>query len=313
MHTVLLVNPAAGSGTAAKIAGSVADALRGGSDQLELIVATDAASTAEMARRAVERGADVLAVLGGDGASHGALQACAGTHTALATIPVGSGNDLAKALGLPADPIAAAELIAEAMRTGRRRELDLGRIAGGSWFGTVLCAGFDAAVNARANAMRWPRGPRRYDLAILRELLHLRPRPLVVEGADCRVELDAVMVAIGNTAFYGGGIPVCPGADPTDGLLDITVVGAMTRRQIVSMLPTLRTGQHTHDPKVTTLRARSVHLGGDNGWIGYADGERQARLPLTVICVPRAATVITPASASLFAGSGSDRPDGVKA
>lgn len=313
MHTVLLVNPAAGGGTAAATASAVADALREGCDRLEVLAATNASGTAELARRAVDRGVDVVAVLGGDGAAHAALQACADTHTALAPIPSGSGNDLAKALGIADDPLAAARSVAEGMLSGRRRPLDLGRIAGGSWFATVLCAGFDAAVNARANAMRWPRGPRRYDIAIVRELVHLRPRPLVVEGAGGRVELEATMVAIGNTPFYGGGIPVCPDADPGDGLLDVTVVGALTRREIMPMLPTLRTGQHTQHPKVSTLRARSVHLSGDNGWISFADGERQARLPLTVTCIPRAANVIAGPAPEPFAGSGGGGSGGVKA
>lgn len=313
MHTVLLVNPAAGAGNAATVAGSVADALRGASDRLELLAATEPAGFADMARRAVERGADVLAVLGGDGAAHAALQVCAGSDTALATIPAGTGNDLAKALAVPEDPVRAATVLADALRTGRRRQLDLGRIAGGAWFGTVLCAGFDAAVNERANRMRWPTDTRRYDLAIVRELMSLRPRPLVVDGPAGRIELTATMVELGNTPFYGGGIPICPDADPTDGLLDVTIVGALSRRRILSLLPTLRTGRHVNRPEVTTLRARSVHLGGNNGWIAYADGERQARLPLTVTCVPRAASVIVPVSAPLFPGSGSDRPDGVKA
>lgn len=313
VHTVLLVNPAAGGGTAAKVAGSVADTLRAGSDRLDAVTATDLDTATELARRAVQRGANVLAVLGGDGTMHAALQACAGTDTGLAMIPAGCGNDFAAALGLPTDPLSAARGIADALPGGRRRRLDLGRIAGGDWFATVLCAGFDGAVNERANRLRWPAGPRRYDLAVVRELLNLRPRPLTVDVADGRLELDATMVAIGNTAYYGGGIPVCPDADPTDGLLDITVVGAVTRRQIAAMLPTLRTGRHIEHPRVTTLRARSVHLGGDTGWISYADGERQARLPLTVTCLPRATSVIIPVDATPFTGSGSDQPDGVKA
>ncbi|HKN95918.1 MAG TPA: sphingosine kinase, partial [Pseudonocardiaceae bacterium] len=91
---------------------------------------------------------------------------------------------------------------------------------------------------------------------------------------------------------YGGGIPICPDAVGDDGLLDITVVGATSRRDLVAVLPRLRTGRHLDHPAVTTLRARSVHLAGRNKWVAYADGERQARLPLTVRCVPSALSVV---------------------
>jgi diacylglycerol kinase (ATP) len=288
----LLVSPAAGMGAAARVAGRVAATLRPSVDRLDTLVADSAAGSAALAARAVADGVDVLATLGGDGLAHVALQACAGTATALAVIPAGTGNDLARALAVPAEPLAAAATVAAALSTGRRRSLDLGRVAGGSWFATVLCAGFDALVSERANALRWPRGPHRYDVAILAELGRLRPRPLVVE-TDCDVlRLAATMVSVGNLPFYGGGIPICPNAVADDGLFDITVVGATSRRDLVAVLPKLRTGRHTDHPAVTTLRARSVHLAGNNGWVAYADGERQARLPLTVRCVPAALSVV---------------------
>lgn len=292
MRTVLLVNPAAGAGTAGRVSGRVAELLRAVSDELSLHVALDPGQATGLAAAAVADGADVVVVLGGDGAAHAAVQACAGTSTALAVVPAGTGNDLGTALGMPADPIAAAGEVAQGLRIGRRRRIDLGRIAGGSWFATVLCAGFDAAVNARANRMRWPRGPRRYDLAVVAELLRLRPQPLVVDAGTKRIELEATLVAVGNTRSYGGGIPICPDADPADELFDVTVVGAVARRTLLSILPTLRSGRHVDRPEVTTFRARSVRLGGANGWVAYADGERQARLPLTVRCEPGALTVV---------------------
>lgn len=262
--------------------------------RLDTLVAETAEGSAMLARRAVDGGADVLVALGGDGMAHVAVQACAGSATALAVIPAGTGNDLARALAVPASPLDAAAATAAALRIGRVRPLDLGRVAGGSWFATVLCAGFDSAVNERANRLRWPRGPRRYDVAILAELTRMRPYPLLVETDTDTVRLDATMVSLGNLPYYGGGIPICPDARPDDGLLDITVVGATSRRDLVTILPRLRTGRHIDHPAVSTFRARSVHLSGENHWVAYADGERQARLPLTVRCVPAALSVIDP-------------------
>jgi diacylglycerol kinase (ATP) len=302
VRTALLVAPTAGRGAAGRVAGSVAAVLRTEAEALngtlDTLVADSAAGSARLAGQAVRDGVDVLAVLGGDGLAHLAVQACAGSGTALAVIPAGTGNDLARALGLPADSIAAAEVVAGLLRSGGRRRIDLGRVSGGAWFGTVLCAGFDSAVNARANALRWPSGPRRYDVAIVAELARLRPRPLAVcartPDGDEDLRLDATMVAVGNTAYYGGGIPICPAADPADGLFDVTVVGAVPRRDLVRMLPTLRTGRHVDHPAVRTLRASSIRLSGNETWLGYADGEPQAALPLELSCVPGALAVLAP-------------------
>jgi diacylglycerol kinase (ATP) len=156
----------------------------------------------------------------------------------------------------------------------------------------VLCAGFDSAVSERVNTLRWPAGPRRYDLAIVTELTKLKAKPLVVETDDATLRLDATMVSVGNSRFYGGGIPICPDAELDDGLFDVTVVGATHRRDLLRILPRLRTGRHIDHPAVTTLRARSVRLSGLNHWVAYADGERQARLPLTIRCEPAALRVL---------------------
>lgn len=239
-----------------------------------------------------DRGLDVLVVLGGDGSAHQGVQFCAGTDVALGVIPAGTGNDLARALGSPMETLAAADAMVVALREGRRRRIDLGRVGEGEWFATVLCAGFDSAVNERANRMRWPHGQRRYDLATVLQLVALKASPLVVRTPEGTVELDATLVAVGNTRFYGSGIPVCPDADPTDGLLDVTVMGKVTRRHLLRIFPTLRGGGHVNDPAVTTLRATEVHLGEANGWIAYADGDRIQPLPVDLSCVPGALTVV---------------------
>lgn len=293
MIGALLVSPTAGTGAAARVAGRVAATLRGAVDRLDTLVADSAEGSAALARRAVDSGVDVLVTLGGDGLAHLAVQACAGSTTALAVVPAGTGNDLARALDVPGEPLIAAVVVADALRLSRFRPLDLGRVSGGSWFATVLCAGFDSAVNERANRLRWPRGPHRYDVAILSELTRLRPHPLVVETDTDSVHLEATMVAVGNLPYYGGGIPICPDARSDDGLLDITVVGATSRRDLLAILPRLRSGRHVDHPAVQTFRARSVHLGGHNHWVAYADGERQARLPLTIRCAPAALSVVS--------------------
>lgn len=231
---------------------------------------------------------EVLAVVGGDGTVHCALPAVADTATVLGIVPAGGGNDLAAALGIPSDPLAAADLIA----TGAVRRLDLAQ-AGERWWATVLGAGFDSAVAARANRMRWPVGPRRYDVALLAELGRLRPClfTLTVDGRAIPVEVT--LVAVGNTPMYGGGLRICPDAVLDDGLLDVTVVGPVSRRELLRVFPKLRAGRHLDHPAVSHYRVSDVTLDAP-GVTAYADGEPVGALPLAITCRRAALRVIAP-------------------
>lgn len=273
----LLVNPTAARGRAADVGRRVERRLA--EQGLDVTRVTDAAQAA---------GADTLVVVGGDGTVHRVLPALAGTPTALAVIPAGSGNDLAADLGVPSDPLAAADLVA----AGRTRRIDLG-MAGDRPFATVLCTGFDAAVAARATGLRWPRGPRRYDVAVLAEVARLRPSPLTLNLDGVRSEHLITLVAVGNTRMYGGGLRICPDADPADGLLDVTVVGPMSRRELLRVAPRLRTGRHVDHPAVGRHRAGAVRLSG-HGLIAYADGEPLGPLPVHLSIRPDALRVVVP-------------------
>lgn len=292
IRAALAVHGRSGRGVAGQIAATVAAQLCEVVDHLDMVEASGVDEARTLMDRARDQGLDVLIVVGGDGSAHQAVQFCAGTDVALGLVPAGTGNDFVRALGGPMDPMVAARSLVTALREGRRHQVDLGRVEGGNWFATVLCAGFDSAVNERANRMRWPHGARRYDLASVAELVALRPKRLVVDTGTERVELEATMVSVGNTRFYGGGIPICPQADPTDGLFDLTVVGRVGRLDLLRMMPRVRNAAHVDHPAVTTIRASRVRLGDDNGWVAYADGERIRALPVEVSCAPRALTMI---------------------
>jgi diacylglycerol kinase (ATP) len=248
--------------------------------------------------KAVADGADALIAVGGDGTVHLAVQAVAGTAIPLGIVPCGTGNDLAGALGVPADPVRAATLLARRLLTGDTRTIDAVRttdVHGDHvrWWACVLASGFDSAVNERANRMRWPRGPRRYDVAILAELARLRPLPYRITLDGTELDTAAVMVAVGNTASYGGSLRICPSADPADGLLDVTVVGPVSRMQLVRVKPRVYSGTHVDHPLVTTYRAAQVRLEAP-AVTAYADGEPLAPLPLVLTAVPGALTVLAP-------------------
>ncbi|WP_230196395.1 diacylglycerol kinase [Streptomyces sp. NBC_00080] len=290
----LFVNPAAGRGRGAHAARPAASALRAAGYTVRTVLGVDAEDALVRARAAVADGTGALIAVGGDGLAHLALQAVAGTRTPLGLVAAGTGNDFARALGLPVrDPAAAARLVADALKGARIRDIDLGRV-GDRWFGTVLASGFDSRVNDRGNRMRWPVGRARYDLAMLAELAAFRPFPYRITLDDGAVrEVEATLVAVGNGSSYGGGMRICPGADLTDGLFDVTIVGDCRRRTLLRVFPKVYRGTHIDHPKVTVLRAAMVGIGAA-GVSGYADGERLGELPLTARCVPGAVRLIGP-------------------
>jgi diacylglycerol kinase (ATP) len=286
----VLVSPAAGRGRAATLAAQVLAAFGEAGFAPELLPAASAAEAEAQAAAAVAAGTRAVVAVGGDGTQHAALQAVAGTSTPLAPVPAGTGNDLVLALGVPRDPVAAARAAAEDLKAGTTRTVDLGR-TGNRWWATVLCCGFDSAVTDRANRLRWPRGRRRYDVAVLAELARLRPRELTLVLDGESQTLPITMVAVGNTAWYGGGMRICPGADPADGLFDVTVVGAISRLQLMRTKPRLTSGTHVDHPAVSVFRASRVELSSP-GVTTYADGEPVAPLPAVAECVPGALNVL---------------------
>lgn len=240
----------------------------------------------------MDGGTGALIAVGGDGMASVALQAVAGTDTPLGVVAVGTGNDFARAAGLPVrQPAEAGRLIGEALKAGNGRTIDLGRV-GEKWFGSVLASGFDSRVNDRGNRMRWPAGRLKYDLAILAELAAFRPIPyrLTLDGDEPR-EIEATLVAVGNGPSYGGGMRICHGAEMDDGLFDVTVVGDCSRATLLRVFPRVYKGTHLSHPAVTTFRARSVRLEAPDV-TAYADGEPLGTLPLSARLVPRAVRLL---------------------
>ncbi|MFI5572070.1 diacylglycerol kinase [Streptomyces sp. NPDC051740] len=290
----LFVNPTAGRGRGARAARPAASAFRDAGFSVRTVLGDDPRDALDRARAAVEEGTGALIAVGGDGMANLALQAVVGTGTPFGLVAAGTGNDFARALGMPLrEPAAAGRMIADALKCGRVRDIDLGRI-GDRWFGAVLASGFDSRVNDRGNRMRLPLGRLKYDVAMVAELAAFRPLPyrITLDGGEVR-EVEATLVAVGNGPSYGGGMRICPGADLTDGLFDITVVGECSRATLLRVFPRVYRGTHVGHPAITVLRAASVELAAEQV-TGYADGEPVGPLPLTARCVPGALRVVGP-------------------
>ena len=291
-----LTNPASGHGAALRAAQIAIARLQHRGIEVVEIIGDDAQDARYLAGAAVERGTDALRVTGGDGVVSNALQVLAGTDVPLGIIPAGTGNDHAREFCIPTkDPEAAADIVVD----GWTETIDLGRIrddkGGEKWFGTVAAAGFDSLVTDRANRMSWPHGRLRYYIAMLAELSQLRMLPfrMVLDGTR-EIDADITLAAFGNTRSYGGGLLICPDADPSDGLLDITMAHSASRTKLVRLFPTVMKGTHVNLDEVSTARAKSIRVECP-GINVYADGDFACALPAEISAVPAALQILRPA------------------
>ncbi len=267
MNVRLLLNPASGRGRGGRARTSLERlAKRAG------IAMEESSSAADLARRSREAalaGVERLLVAGGDGTWHWAAQGLAGTATALAPIPLGTGNDLARELGYPLDLAGAFAAGVE----GPLTRIDLGRM-GERWFCGVAGVGFDAAVAERARSRtRWLRGPLVYAWATLATLPFYRCPHAELETPFERFSGEVYFIAFANTSHYGGGMRVAPRADPTDGLLDIVVVRRCRRLELLRIFPRVYRGGHLGHPAVRVLRAPSVRVSLEPRQLLNLDGE----------------------------------------
>lgn len=283
----LLTNPTAGGGRGAKVRDRALARLRGADVDVRSLQGRDAAESLDLARQCVADGVDALVVCGGDGMVHLAVQALARSGTPLGIMPAGTGNDVARYFDIPRkNP----EDAADRLLAWHPRTVDLAR-SGSQYFVTVLAAGFDAVVNERANRMRWPRGQMRYNIATLAELRVFKPLHYTLQLDDREVQLEAMLVAVGNGPSFGGGLRITQGALLDDGLLDVVVIKPITKPDLVRTYPKLFKGTHIHHPQYEHHLVRSVTVAAP-GIVSYADGERFGPLPLTVECAPGALTVL---------------------
>jgi diacylglycerol kinase (ATP) len=292
----LVVNPTSGKNRGKSLGLEVAHRLRrAGHDVLELSDETYAAAR-DRALGAIHQGLDVLAVVGGDGMVHLGVNLVAESPVTLAIIGAGTGNDVARGLGLPVhDPVRAADLVT----TGAPRIIDAVRYIDPhgrpQWYAGVLGAGFDSLVNERANTWPWPKGQLRYNLAILRELPLFRAIPYAITVDGARHETRAMLVVVANGPSYGGGMRVAPDAQFDDGLADVVILHEISTTEFLKVFPKVFRGAHVNHPAVEIIRGRTVTLEAD-GIVAYADGERFAPLPISLETVPGAVTVLAPAA-----------------
>ena len=300
-HVTVILNPAAGSGRAGARRAELEELLaRAGRDSHEAghapvewrIVETQASGqTAELAAKAAEEGADVVAAAGGDGTCGQVAQGIVGTRAQLGVLPMGSGNDFARVLGLRTSELHHA---VETIFTGSPRPIDLGRTQD-VWFANVAGCGFDAVTTQRAlKGFRFFRGRAEYLAAVLCSIGTYRlPHMRVTIDGESR-ELKCLLCSVCNTPSYGGGMKVAPDARIDDGLFDICLVGDCSIAEFLMAFPRVYKGTHVTHPKVQMLRGKVVEVETDRPLPVLIDGEVIGQSPVTFTIAPKALHVMFP-------------------
>jgi len=280
----VLGNPSARNGQAQLR--EVLDTFRRRGVEAEVLEAHTVADARVAAERAVADGAERLIAVGGDGVVHLAVNAVAESETVLGVLPLGTGNDFARSLGLLGGSVAeqveralADPVPVDALRTDH------------GWVATVATLGFSGDVTASANSLTRPRGQSRYTVATLLQLPRLRTLPVTVEVEGRPVGDATTLLAVGNTAFFGGGMRICPDAGPTDGKLHAVSIGDVPRRTFLRVFPTVFSGRHIDRPEVSSDAGTWATIQGPADLDVWADGELLGPLPLRLEVVPGATLV----------------------
>ena len=279
---LVVVNPKAGMGAAASLATQVVGFMQLRNIAYRMISPNSAAETKSLVRESLRNGeATRLLSVGGDGLFHLLLQLAIEFKVPLAITPGGTGNDFYRTLGWFDHDLTD---YLEHLSSRQPTLVDVG-VVDGEYFGAVLSSGFDSVVNERANRMKWPTGPAKYNIAIALELPKFKAIEFKIFADEKVLEVEAMLIAIGNGRSYGGGMQVCPDADLHDGLFDIMILHPVSKMEFIKVFPTVYKGTHIKHPQVEVIRAKQTRI--ESSAIAYADGERIGQLPVQVESLPQ--------------------------
>jgi diacylglycerol kinase (ATP) len=287
----VLVNPAAGRGSGAEHL----DRIRVMASKLDagLVVSRRASDLVEGAKAAVRDGVERLLVFGGDGTMHLAAQGLVGSDTALAVVPLGTGNDLARALGVPRKMEAAVEA---ATRAPVRR-IDLVRV------GEVHCigyagVGFDSEVAGCSNRVRKLRGPLVYVYALVKTLISFVPPGMRVVHDEGVFEGRVMFAVANNLPSFGGGMKIAPEAKIDDGLIDLVIVRQIPKLTLLRIFPKVYSGKHLGHAACLLVKTRKVEITIDREMTLFGGGEplqpMEPGVPVKMEIVPAALAVVSP-------------------
>jgi YegS/Rv2252/BmrU family lipid kinase len=289
MATLVILNPVSGRGRAAKARNRVARGMKDTGLPFELVETTGPGHAVGLAREAVGRGVTRVICAGGDGLVHEVANGLlhvppaddGATRAALGVIPLGTGNDYAKLLGVYGLP---PETAAARLAGAREERHDVGR-AWDEYFDNIFGCGFDAEVVRRANRIRRIKGIAVYLVAIYQTFVRFRPPVFEVHSEEHRETGRMMMLAVDIGVCGGGGFYLTPQADPMDGALDVCLIRRVSLPTFLSAVPRVMKGTHGDLDEVTMFRSRAVTIRSQDGPL-YAQLDGELREPgLTEVTV----------------------------
>jgi YegS/Rv2252/BmrU family lipid kinase len=292
MPLALLVNPASAHGRALKLLPGLERELDARRISFRVERTRSLEDGVERALRAAE-GGEIPVVVSGDGLVGAIGGALAGSDTPLGIVPSGRGNDLARILGIPAEPEAAVAMLAG----GDTRRIDVGEVNGKRFLG-IVSVGFDSECNRLANETKWLRGSLAYVYSSVRTLLGWKAARFTLRVGDESERFSGYFVSVANNRAYGGGMLIAPDAELDDGEFDVVTIGEVGKLRFLANLPKVFKGTHVERDEVRVFRASRLELSASRPFPVFADGEHLSDLPATLRVLPRALSVIVPPRAT---------------
>lgn len=303
MNITILINPSAGGGKGRRALDAAVDALRRQGEAPQILESQNSIHLAGLARKLKKENPDVIVAAGGDGTVQHVLNGLLPGDVPLGILPLGRGNDLARSLGIPHDPCAAAEVVLK----GKARVIDLARAGNGEetarrtdsqfiLYAGVAGVGFDSIANRYANnPARRSHGRFAYAMGIMHCLRSYRPQPLEITSDTQNFSGDVMFAVVANNSAYGNGVKIAPHALLNDGLLDVCIVPAMSRWELLRWIPSAYRGGHLAHTRILYFQAGRITLRSAARLELFGDGEFMRELPATIEALPGALRVLVPA------------------
>jgi diacylglycerol kinase (ATP) len=297
---VFLVNPASENGATGRRWPEIANRAAAAGLRGDALLSERPGQLTDLARRAADEGAELLIAVGGDGTVHEVVNGIAGrSGVELAIVPRGTGRDFVRTYGIPRALDQALETAAD----GQAREIDLGRARFRSWegssaeayFANIASAGMSGAIAKRTNETSKALGGKvSYFWATLAVFARWQTSEISVTVGSERRRARMHDVIVANGRYFGGGMMICPGAEPDDGLFDVLLIGNLTKRDLLLTLPKTYRGKHLPHPKAELLRGSSVEIDAPGPLPVELDGEQPGTTPAQFELVPRALRLRVP-------------------
>jgi len=291
MKTMVMLNPAAGKGKVQKMHRTIRNELEKQGISADYTTSHQKGEIRRFTFECLEKGYERIIICGGDGTVHEAIPGLVNAEATLGIIPLGTGNDFVRTLGIKKNISFACSVI----RNGTEKRIDIARVNGKYYFAGVGAVGFDAEVAALSEKVkRYAPNIFVYIFAILAKLSTYTFKKVIIRFDDGEYRGEVLLVALANSRFYGGGIQIAPYAEMDDGKLDLCVIKRLKKLKLLSLLPVAYRGNHTRFPEVNLYQTKSISIESDTTLNLYGDGEFICSTPLFIEIIPQALRVIVP-------------------